>query len=201
MTANVFREDVVKCLESGMDDHTGKPVDAAALIGLLNKYLNHPEKICRMKNVYELARGVAWSEDLLTGNALVDMQHQRLFERVSDLARACEDGSDAEKLWDTLEFLVNHAVRHFTDEEALQLEYGYPHYETHKKLHDDFKVTVGELVQRFKDSGSSMELSRDVNKIMVRWLVTHIRDEDKKICDHIHGVAAAGGYDAKEDKI
>ena len=39
MTANVFKEDIEKCIESGMDDHTGKPVDADALLGVLNRYL------------------------------------------------------------------------------------------------------------------------------------------------------------------
>jgi len=39
MTANVFREDIEKCLECGMNDHTGKPVDAAALFEILAKYL------------------------------------------------------------------------------------------------------------------------------------------------------------------
>jgi len=41
MTANVFREDIEKCLASGMNDHTGKPIDADQLFGKLNKYLLH----------------------------------------------------------------------------------------------------------------------------------------------------------------
>ena len=44
MTANVFREDIEKCLASGMNDHTGKPIDAHALFEILNKYLTNPEK-------------------------------------------------------------------------------------------------------------------------------------------------------------
>jgi signal transduction histidine kinase/DNA-binding response OmpR family regulator len=32
MTANVFRDDIEKCLEAGMDDHIGKPVDFSELI-------------------------------------------------------------------------------------------------------------------------------------------------------------------------
>jgi len=39
MTANVFKEDIEKCLAAGMNDHTGKPIDANALFELLNKYL------------------------------------------------------------------------------------------------------------------------------------------------------------------
>jgi CheY-like chemotaxis protein len=39
MTANVFREDVEKCISAGMNDHLGKPLKLEEVISLLNKYL------------------------------------------------------------------------------------------------------------------------------------------------------------------
>jgi CheY-like chemotaxis protein len=39
MTANVFREDIEKCLEAGMNDHTGKPLDLEKVLEKLRKYL------------------------------------------------------------------------------------------------------------------------------------------------------------------
>lgn len=39
MTANVFRQDIEKCLEAGMDDHVGKPIDFDEIINTLKKYL------------------------------------------------------------------------------------------------------------------------------------------------------------------
>ena len=39
MTANVFREDIEKCLESGMSDHIGKPLDTDELLIKLKRYL------------------------------------------------------------------------------------------------------------------------------------------------------------------
>jgi CheY-like chemotaxis protein len=39
MTANVFREDVEKCLESGMDDHVGKPLDFNEVLEKLRRFL------------------------------------------------------------------------------------------------------------------------------------------------------------------
>jgi CheY-like chemotaxis protein len=39
MTANVFREDVEKCLEAGMNDHVGKPLNFDEVIKKLKKYL------------------------------------------------------------------------------------------------------------------------------------------------------------------
>jgi signal transduction histidine kinase/DNA-binding response OmpR family regulator len=39
MTANVFREDIEKCLEAGMNDHVGKPLDHGEVLDRLRKYL------------------------------------------------------------------------------------------------------------------------------------------------------------------
>ena len=39
MTANVFREDVEKCLKVGMNDHIGKPIDLDDMMKKLKKYL------------------------------------------------------------------------------------------------------------------------------------------------------------------
>ncbi|MDR2376171.1 MAG: response regulator [Treponema sp.] len=42
MTANVFREDVEKCLEAGMNDHVGKPLDIDEVLSKLRYYLKSP---------------------------------------------------------------------------------------------------------------------------------------------------------------
>ena len=40
MTANVFREDIERCLACGMNDHIGKPLDFGEVIDKLTQYLN-----------------------------------------------------------------------------------------------------------------------------------------------------------------
>jgi CheY-like chemotaxis protein len=40
MTANVFKEDIDRCLESGMNDHIGKPLDMSKVIDKIRKYWN-----------------------------------------------------------------------------------------------------------------------------------------------------------------
>jgi len=41
MTANVFREDIERCLEAGMNSHVGKPLDFNEILEKLNEYLSH----------------------------------------------------------------------------------------------------------------------------------------------------------------
>jgi CheY-like chemotaxis protein/two-component sensor histidine kinase len=42
MTANVFREDVEKCLAAGMNDHVGKPIDLGEILDSLREYIPPP---------------------------------------------------------------------------------------------------------------------------------------------------------------
>ena len=133
----------------------------------------------------EIQHGIAWSDSLNTGNARVDSQHKRIFRLLSDVMRQCAEGDYSATLEETLNFLVDYTVKHFTDEEALQLACKYPGYERHRKLHEDFKTTVGGLVKAFGESGSSKELADGVNSVMAIWLITHIQKEDKKIAEHI----------------
>ena len=190
MTANVFREDVEKCLLSGMNDHTGKPVDTNALLGMLNKYLKNPGSGTKMKNIYELEQGIAWDDALLTGNAHVDMQRQKLFEKVGELVFAHENGKSAGKLCDVLEYLQNYTVRHFTDEEALMIEHDYYDCAYHKREHENFKAEVNNLAKRFKEGGPTEELSHDADKALVRWLVNHVQQEDKKFSEYMRSKSA-----------
>ncbi|MCL2759788.1 MAG: response regulator [Treponema sp.] len=44
MTANVFREDVEKCMEAGMNNHIGKPLDVEEFFRMLRKYLKRSPK-------------------------------------------------------------------------------------------------------------------------------------------------------------
>jgi CheY-like chemotaxis protein len=39
MTANVFREDVEKCIAAGMNEHIGKPIDLGELFKKMDTFL------------------------------------------------------------------------------------------------------------------------------------------------------------------
>jgi CheY-like chemotaxis protein len=39
MTANVFQEDIERCLQAGMNSHVGKPLDFKEVLERLNSYL------------------------------------------------------------------------------------------------------------------------------------------------------------------
>ena len=144
----------------------------------------------------ELQYGFAWDDSFALGHEQVDMQHQQLFSLVNDLVGSCMRGDNTVDIQKTLFFLVDYVVRHFQDEEALQAQCGFPGHERHKQLHANFKVIVGKLVERFIQNASPVELSSDINKIVVRWLVDHIHHEDKKIGEHLRSAAKTDSHNA-----
>jgi len=130
-------------------------------------------------------QGIAWNDGYKLGNETIDSQHKKLFDLVGGLVESCIDGSETERLNERLDFLADYTVRHFDHEEQWQQECGYPGYEGHKQIHEEFKAAVSELVSRFKENGSSVELSDEMNKTVIRWLINHILKEDMKIGEHI----------------
>ena len=141
-----------------------------------------------MENTMPIGDSIKWDDSYILGNEKVDNQHRKLFELVNSLVSSCDRDSEPEKLLDTLNFLVNYAVQHFDDEEALQIQSNFPGYPDHKKLHEDFKVTVTELVARFTETNSPSQLSYDIKKILIKWLFNHIMNEDKKIGKHLQTI-------------
>jgi len=131
---------------------------------------------------------ISWSEDYELGNDFVDSQHKRLFELVNNIGNYCNEGRDINTLSETLDFLLQYTVQHFSDEEALQLKYNFPEYEYHKKLHEEFEATVIEKVTEFKTKGSTRDLKNTVNDFVITWLVNHILKEDMKIGAYIKDV-------------
>ena len=85
-----------------------------------------------------------FSENLITGNELIDSQHKELIDRINKLLDSCEDSDAKLAAVKTLDYLSDYTVFHFGAEEELQKSIEYPGYEKHKKQHEDFKKTISE---------------------------------------------------------
>jgi hemerythrin len=126
-----------------------------------------------------------WNSSLETGHELIDNQHKQLVAAVNKLLDACRNGQGAEEVATTMDFLTGYTIKHFSDEEKLQREYDYPDYLTHKRLHDDFKVVVGDLTKRLIREGPTEEIIEEVSASIGDWLVNHIKGDDFRLAAHI----------------
>ncbi|MGB4438055.1 MAG: hemerythrin family protein [Sedimentibacter sp.] len=127
----------------------------------------------------------SWDKSLETGNSTIDTQHKSLVKAINDLLEACSLGKGRNEVLKTLDFLQNYVIKHFADEEKLQIKSMYPDYKAHKQKHEDFKKVVNEIVEEFNNSGATIQLVAKVNTSIGGWLINHIKSEDKKVAAHI----------------
>jgi hemerythrin len=126
-----------------------------------------------------------WKDSLLIGVPQIDNQHRKLVEAIDALLAACSQGHGRDAIEKTLYFVVDYTKKHFSDEEKLQAQYGYPGLAAHTRIHTQFITTVSGLVSDFKQNGPNIALTGKINKTLVDWLINHITIEDKKIGDFI----------------
>ena len=128
------------------------------------------------------------TQDLLTGNELIDSEHRKIFDEVNTLLDACSKGNGREKISSLGEFLVEYVTKHFSDEEDLQKQSKYPEYTEHHKFHEWYKQKLGDAIIKLEQEGPTINSLGEIN-YMVSVLVKHIRETDRKLAQWIQNGA------------
>jgi len=127
---------------------------------------------------------MTWTDDLATGVKLIDYQHKQLCEAIDRLLEACKNGKGRTEVITTITFLFDYTKKHFSDEEIIQKESGYPKCVEHKALHDDFVKKLGEVKEDVIKNGVGITTVGQVNSLLVNWLISHIKRVDKEISQY-----------------
>lgn len=126
-----------------------------------------------------------FSENLVTGNELIDTQHKELIDRINKLLDSCELDAGAVTAVKTLDFLADYTDFHFGAEENLQKEIGYPDYDKHKAQHEGFKQTIRELEEMLQEEeGPSAAFIEKVEENVIKWFYTHIEGFDRSVAEY-----------------
>lgn len=124
---------------------------------------------------------LGWTEDLSVGVEMIDEQHKVWFEKADQLFEAGKKGQAKEYISKMLNFLDEYTKQHFSDEEKYMLEINYPEYETQKALHTAFIAELAKLKKNYEESGGNIVVIIGANQMVIKWLTSHISQEDKKI--------------------
>lgn len=126
-----------------------------------------------------------FTDDLVTGNEVIDSQHKELINKINDLLRSCENGSSKDDATKMLNYLSEYTNYHFGAEESLQESIGYPGIEEHKKKHAELKATVQELYDLLaKEKGPTDAFAAMVNEKVTEWLYYHIQSFDRSVAEY-----------------
>jgi len=111
---------------------------------------------------------IEWRDGFKIGIDLVDHEHRHLFTLVRALSLASVDH--------TVDELLNYVVTHFSNEQALMEKSGYPAFEQHLKLHEEFAAQVAEFLG--SDQAWTEERVQEMRKFLNKWLIGHIMTHD-----------------------
>jgi hemerythrin-like metal-binding protein len=121
---------------------------------------------------------IAFDPCLLTGFEAIDEQHRLFMEMLGELAERIETGAHHQGFMDALQGMRLYAESHFTDEEVLMSQWGYPELLPHCGLHESFRRMAGDLEIRAKDGPGLVSL--EMLEFLGQWFIGHIRDEDQR---------------------
>jgi hemerythrin len=128
-----------------------------------------------------------WDSSLETGYELVDNQHKQLIAALNSLMEASRSGQGDKAVMRTVDFLTGYTIKHFADEEKLQQKYDYPDFLNHKRIHDEFKVTVTGMTDRLIKEGPTSDLITEVSSAVGAWLLNHIKGDDFRMAAYVKG--------------
>lgn len=124
-----------------------------------------------------------WSELYSVYNPKLDSHHKKLFDYFLMLDQAIHKGSASSQFLDEIvKGLSDYTEYHFTLEEEIMKKHGYPFYEEHRALHEQFIHDIG-VFKEGCASGSD-RLLKAIKNYLERWLVEHILTADKKYASY-----------------
>lgn len=122
-----------------------------------------------------------WDPRLETGFHDIDDQHQRMIERLGTLLEAIEEGRSPEVVVPLSDFLVDYISRHIETEEAIMQAMGYPDFQEHKRIHDEFIVEAMRVTNRLADKNPVAEVLAEIETKIVQHILNHIATTDAKM--------------------
>ena len=129
---------------------------------------------------------IAWSDELLVGNEVIDRQHREIFKNYNEFLAACKLGKGRDKLLEMLGFMANYVNQHFAAEEQLMAEVNYPDMFSHKVEHRDLRALIATLRSEAEEEGATLGLMTDTNRKLLDWLIVHIKQSDKSLASYVN---------------
>lgn len=134
-------------------------------------------------------RLIEWDPAWELGIPLIDGQHQKLVSMIRELqedARTPDVGSQT--LLFVLFEILDYAVTHFTDEEALFMSKGWSGEAGHLAEHEEFLHRARVQLETFRTDGEAVRAQ--TLSWLVEWLKAHILRSDRAFADHLRSIGA-----------
>ena len=121
---------------------------------------------------------IEWNEKFSLHHALLDKQHQELFDLANAVQALDPAKTDKAELGKLFKDFFDYMAKHFKEEEAYMQSLEYPLIEKHKKFHESI---IEGMTKILKEKKGIEDLQKSMKMIAKKWLVEHILENDLKI--------------------
>lgn len=126
---------------------------------------------------------LVWQERYNIGVDFIDKEHKKLFSILNRLFK--NKGEEEKSRWacqEGIKYFKEHAVKHFTEEEVHMASINYIEFDTHRRLHDNFrKKTLPALERELMQTNYGVDSINHFLGVCAGWLIGHTLIEDRAI--------------------
>lgn len=126
---------------------------------------------------------MVWHDRFNIGVDIIDKEHKKLFSVMNRLLAFSEE--EMKSQWvcqEGIKYFKGHAMKHFSEEEAYMASIEYAGYETHRRIHDYFRLnTLPALEQELETTNYSPDSVKHFLGVCAGWLIGHTLTEDRAI--------------------
>ena len=123
------------------------------------------------------SRTFHWTDAYRVNIAVLDRQHQKLFDVVNELDEALKTGEGDSVLDAILQNLLDYALTHFVSEESLMQRYSYPNLASHRVQHEMFRKKMVAFMEDHRTGKPGVPVA--LLLFMQDWLKQHLLLTDK----------------------
>ncbi len=142
---------------------------------------------------------LVWGPSMSVNEEKIDEQHEKLIEQINKMIGILSSlNVDIGSLRQASHFLYTYVKEHLAYEEGYMQSAGYPRFEEHKKIHQDFiqfyKNFQGELKKEMSSPNfSSLEIEKlmqQIKEFLTNW-IEHIKKDDQEYAEYVRNSQGA----------
>lgn len=128
---------------------------------------------------------VKWKSEYSVGIESIDRQHRKLLNLINNLQTAVYFSTGEQFEREAMDALVDYTRTHFSYEEGLMEQHGYPAFEAHKRQHQQMIVKVEAVLAEYQQSPDTAMKKATI--FLREWLINHINGTDKQYSSFLIG--------------
>ncbi len=130
---------------------------------------------------------LVWQDRFDIGVDVIDKEHRKLFSIMNRLFTFSEQEDKMQWVCqEGLKYFQDHAMKHFAEEEVYMASIAYKGYESHRRIHDNFRRnTLPALEQELQLSHYSKDAVSHFLSVCAGWLIGHTLTEDRAITGEV----------------